>query len=185
MRKIFLLFCLISFSGIAQEFPKDWLGSYKGEMLIANLGRPTDTIPVEFEIVTLEKDSIWSYKMTFYSERYGTITKDYKIAATAKDNHQNYLLDENNGIVMEITLMDGTFYGMYEVMDMMFINTMRYKEGTIYYDLFAAPMANPLVTSTKEEDSEDLGDDEAKTESIEATSYGPTLHQTALFIRTQ
>jgi len=180
MRKLLALFCLISFTGLSQDFPKDWLGSYKGEMLIANLGRPTDTIPVEFNMVTLEEDSVWSYKMTFYSERFGTIVKDYKIAATSKNNHQNYLLDENNGIVMEITLMDGTFYGMYEVMDMIFITTMRYTEGNIYYDLFAAPKANPMVTSTEAEETE--GEEEGE-ESIEATSYRPTLHQTALFIR--
>ena len=172
MRGIFLIFCLISFSGISQEFPKDWLGSYKGDMLIANMGRPTDTIPVEYEMVTLEADSIWSYKMTFYSEKYGTIVKDYKIVATSKDDKNNFLLDENNGIVMEISLMDGTFYGMYDVMDMMFITTMKYMDGNIYYDLFAAPTADPMITATEGE------------ESIEAKSYAPSLHQTALFIRT-
>ena len=185
MRKLVFLYCLISFGGLSQEFPDDWLGAYKGDMLIANLGRPTDTIPVEFNIVTLEEDSVWSYKMTFYSERFGTIVKDYKIVATSKDDDQNYLLDENNGIVMEITFMDGTFYGMYNVIDMMFINTMRYTEGNIYYDLFAAPMADPMVTSTIVEESEELSDGEKDEEPIEATSYGPTLHQTALFIRAQ
>ncbi|MCR9172989.1 MAG: hypothetical protein NXI10_10870 [bacterium] len=172
MRHFLLLFLLISFQGISQEFPEDWLGSYKGEMLIANLGRPTDTIPVEYEMVTIEEDSIWSYKMTFLSEKFGTIVKDYKIVATSKDNKNQYLLDENNGIVMEITLMDGTFYGMYEVMDMMFITTMKYTDGNIFYDLFAAPKANPMVTSTTDEEEE-----------IEAKSYRPVLHQTALFIR--
>ncbi len=172
MRAIFLLFCLFSISASAQEFPKDWLGSYKGDMLIANMGRPTDTIPVEYEMITLEEDSVWSYKMTFYSEKYGTIVKDYKIVATSKEDKNNYLLDENNGIVMEISLMDGTFYGMYEVMDMMFITTMKYTDGHIYYDLFAAPTAEPMVTTTEGE------------ESVEAKSYRPSLHQTALFIRT-
>lgn len=172
MRALSFLFCLISFAGISQEFPEDWLGSYKGDMLIANMGLPTDTIPVEYEMVTLEEDSIWSYKMTFFSEKCGTIVKDYRIVATSKIDQQNYFLDENNGIVMEISLMDGTFYGMYEVMDMIYISTMRYTDGNIYYDLFAAPMADPMVTATEGEDS------------IEATSYGPSLHQTALFIRT-
>jgi len=173
MRGILLLFCLISFSSISQEFPKDWLGSYKGDMLIANLGRPKDTIPVEYEMVTLEEDSVWSYKMTFYSEKYGTMVKDYKIVSSTKEDKNNYLLDENNGILMKLSLMDGTFYGMYEVMDMTFITTMRYTEdGNIYYDLFAAPIADPLITATEGE------------ESIEAKSYATSLHQTALFIRT-
>jgi hypothetical protein len=169
MRFILPLFCLISLSSLAQDFPQDWLGSYKGDMLIANMGRPTDTIPVEFDMQILEEDSIWTYTMTFYSEKYGTIVKDYKIVAKSKANKQEYFLDENNGIVMEMTLMDGTFYGMYEVMDMLYISTIRSTEGSIYYDLFAAPMSSPTITATEGE------------ESIEATSYGTTLHQTALF----
>ncbi|GAB5418330.1 MAG: hypothetical protein Crog4KO_15660 [Crocinitomicaceae bacterium] len=170
MKCLLAIFCFLSVSAIAQDFPEDWLGSYQGEMLIANAGRPTDTIDVTYEMITLEEDSIWTYKMTFYSDKYGTIVKDYKIVAKSKENEFNYLLDENNGIVMEMTLMDGTFYGMYKVMDMMYVTTMRYTEGdAIYYDLFAAPMANPTVTSTEGE------------EPIEATSYGTILHQTALF----
>lgn len=171
MRLTILFICLCSFVAQAQEFPNDWLGSYKGKMIVANPGLKTDTIDVDFEMKTLEVDSVWSYNMIFYSNHYGTIKKDYKIVAKSKANKRNYLLDENNGIVMELTLMDGTFYGMYNVMEMMFISTMRYTdEGNIYYDLFAAPMADPTVTRTTGE------------ESIEATSYGPSLHQTALFI---
>lgn len=163
---------MISFLSLGQDFPQDWIGTYKGDMLIGNVGRLTDTIPVEYEMTTLEEDSIWTYKMTFYSEKYGTIVKDYKIVAKSKTNRQNYLLDENNGIVMEMTFMNGTFYGMYEVSNMTFVATMRYTEGNIYYDLFAAPMANPTVTETEGE------------ESIQATSYATSLHQTALFIPT-
>jgi len=177
MKLITALFCLISVTSLAQNFPEDWLGSYEGKMLIANLGRKTDTIDVAYEMTTLEPDSIWTYKMTFYSEQYGTIIKDYKIVAKSKEDKNSYLLDENNGIVMEMTLMDGTFYGMYTVMDMMFITTMRYTDaGHIYYDLFAAPMENPTVTSTNATEDETV---------IEATSYGTTLHQTALFIPTK
>jgi hypothetical protein len=172
MKILLSFYCLISFASIGQDFPQDWLGSYNGDMLIAYAGRSTDTISVDYEMITMEEDSIWTYKMTFYSEKYGTIVKDYKIVAKSKMNHQNYLLDENNGIVMEMTLMDGTFYGMYEVMDMMYITTMRYTEGNIYYDLFAAPMANPTITATEGE------------ESVEATSYATSLHQSALFIPT-
>lgn len=173
MRYLLALILSFPFTGNAQDFPEDWLGSYEGEMLIANVGRPTDTIRVTFEMGTKIEDSVWSYTMIFYSDKYGTIIKDYQIAAKSKDDHQNFLFDENNGIVMEITLMDGTFYGMYEVMDMMYISTLRYREDGLYYDLFAAPMKDPMVTSTEGE------------ESVEAKSFGPTLHQTALFKRVE
>ena len=170
MKSVLVVFIILSKASFAQEFPADWLGSYSGKMLIANLGGSTDTIDADYEISTIEIDSVWSYKMTFYSNQYGTIIKDYRIVAKSKNNNENYFLDENNGIVMELTFMDGTFYGMYEVLDMIFVTSMRYtKEGNIYYDLFASPMSNPTITATKGE------------ESIKATSYTTTLHQTALF----
>lgn len=172
MKYLLALFAFGTLSvALTQTFPDDWIGSYEGDMLIAQLDQPTDTIPVSLELVTIETDSVWSYKMTFYSEKYGTIIKDYKIVAKSKNDAQNYYLDENNGVVMGITLMDGTFYGMYEVLEMTYISTIQYRDGNLYLDLFAAPKDNPLITKTDGE------------EPIMVTSYPPNLHQTALFKR--
>jgi len=176
---LLLFFCTIT-TAYSQSFPDDWLGSYEGEMLIGDVGRPTDTIRVTFDMETLIEDSVWSYKMAFYSDKYGTIVKDYQIAAKSKDDHQNFLFDEKNGIVMEITLMDGTFYGMYEVLNLMYISTIKYHEDGLYYDLFAAQMADPLITQTEVEEEQDKKE---QMPPIIAKSYAPGLHQTAFFKR--
>lgn len=158
----------------AQTFPDDWIGNYAGNMIIGSLGRPNDTIPVEFEFKTLEEDSVWSYAMTYHSERFGTVIKDYKIVAERIGSTQRFVLDENNGIVMELSLMDGTFYGMYEVMDQLFISTMRKTEDGIYFDLFGGSVQNPTVTSAGEGE-----------EKVEATSHRTTFHQTVLLKPTE
>ena len=167
-----VLTIIISFSGYSQFFPEDWAGTYSGDMIIGNLGRPTDTVAISFEIDTLVTDSVWSYKMTFNSEKWGTIVKDYKIASTKIGDSNRFVLDENNGIVMELSYMDGTFYGMYEVMGIMYISTMRYDKGELYFDLFGAPTNNPTVTSAGEGE-----------EKVDATSYRVVLHQTVILMR--
>lgn len=173
MKSLSLIFAiLMSFSGLSQSFPSDWMGKYSGDMLIGNINRDTDTISVLFEMNNLIEDSVWTYKMTFNSEQWGTVVKDYKIAVTKIGDNKRFVLDENNGIVMELTFMDGTFYGMYEVMGVMYISTMKYDEGELYFDLFGAPTNTPTVTSAGEGD-----------EKVEATSYRVTLHQTVKLTR--
>lgn len=170
-----VLLALSVTTSFAQQFPDDWIGNYSGKMIIGNL-RPKapDTVDVKFELATIEKDLSWSYKMTFISTKFGTVVKDYKIVADTSGNTKKFVLDENNGIKMNLSLMDGTFYGMYEVMGMMYISTIQYLDGDLYYDLFAAAMDSATVTATPKTEEE---------ESIEATSYETFLHQTVLLKR--
>lgn len=151
-----------------QDFPDGWEGIYSGKMILGNLNAPNDTVPVTFELLELEKDSVWTYKMTYNSTRYGTIVKDYRIVAKEKGNTRDYLFDEQNGIIMEMTYMNGSLYGMYEVMDMIFVSTMRQNQHGLMVELFAGSVQNPMITEAIEEGKEP----------IEAKSYRPTLHQT-------
>lgn len=155
----------------AQTFPDDWIGTYRGDMILGSLVRPNDTVSVEFDLQPIEADSSWSYKMTYNSKRFGVIVKDYKIVAKRVGEKKQFFLDENNGIVMELSLMNGTFYGMYEVMDQMYISTMRKTDEGVYFDLFGASMENPTVTSSGEGD-----------EKVDATSFRTNFHQTVLLI---
>ncbi len=173
--KIITLFTLIllSCSAIAQQFPQGWTGKYTGKMILGNAGRQNDTIPCDFALLEVEKDSVWTYTMTYYSERFGDITKDYRIVRKAKGDSVNFVLDELNGILMDLTLLNNCFYGMYDVMDMRYISTIRL-HGTknLIIELFAASGENPLITKAVE------GEDE-----IEAKSYKSLLHQTVLLTR--
>lgn len=169
---LWLLPLLFSPATIAQTFPDDWLGNYEGEMHIGNVdSHRTDTIPVTLEFQTEIEDSAWSYKMTYNSEQFGMVVKDYKIRATKSGDTKKLLLDENNGIVMEMSLMNGTMYGMYEVLGTLFITTLKFEEEeeALYFDLFGASMSNPTETSTIEDGEE-----------YKATSYRTQFHQSVL-----
>lgn len=175
----FLLFLLLPLSSICQEFPQNWEGNYEGDLIIGFANRPNDTVAVEFEMQPIIADSVWSYKTTFNSTRYGVIVKDYLLVRKTANNSTDFILDEQNGILMDMTYMNGTLYGMYEVLGQLYITTGRMINGQLYLDLFAAPMDDPLTTLS-EDDLETAGSD-----SIEAKSYKPNLHQTALLTRIQ
>lgn len=170
----FLILLLLPFSMFAQEFPESWQGNYVGTMVIGFNGRPNDSVNVTFELNEIHSDSVWSYKTTFNSEKFGVITKDYQIVRKEKENNHDFILDEQNGILMDMTFMNGTLYGMYQVLGQMYVTTARRIDGQIYIDLFAAPTSEPLVTKAEENPS-----DESEI-LIEASSYKPRLHQTVL-----
>jgi hypothetical protein len=174
MKYPLILSLLLCFSSKAQEsnFPQKWIGEYTGNMVLANAHRTDHMIKVDFTMEELIEDSLCSYHMRFYGE--STIVKDYLIRAVSKDNKVDYLLDENNGIIMELTYMNSGFYGMYEVMGMIYTSTLRKQGDDIFYELYAAPTENPYISGTEATEQE---------EAIEVKSTKPMLVQSVVLTR--
>ncbi len=172
MRYSFFLALLLSQISFGQEFPKDWMGSYTGEMILSFEQRPDDTLDVDFTLAEKEKDSLWSYSMVYYSEKYGKITKDYLIRTKSKGDKKHFELDEQNGIIMELTLMNNTLYGMYQVLGDIYSSTMQHNGDHLYFDLYAVPTNDPITSKLDSEDQD-----------IEAISYKPKLSQSVRLYR--
>lgn len=132
-------------------FPEGWVGEYEGTLLITGGIGILDSIPVDFVMKEVEKDSIWTYTMMYHSARFGELVKDYRYVRVRKDDPNNYLFDELNGIVMELTLMNDCFYGMYEVSELFFINTLRKEGDGLYFELTMSPVPNPKLSAAEEE----------------------------------
>ena len=166
---LLVVLCFIGAPLRAQStFPDGWIGEYEGTLLITIDQGIMDSIPVDFTMKEVEKDSIWTYTMSYHSPRYGELVKDYRYVRVRKNDPNNYLFDELNGIVMELTLMNDCFFGMYEVSDIYFINTLR-KEGKdgLYFELTMSPATNPKISAADEGG-----------EVFEAKSYKPNQIQT-------
>lgn len=166
-----LVFIFFPFVVVSQNDINDWIGDYSGELILGFANRPNDTIPVKFEMHEIVKDSAWTYRMHYDSKVYGKMTKDYVIRAKKLGESKHFLLDELNGIIMEMTMMNNCLYGMYEVADNIFVSTIRGVDKNLLIDLICAPLKNPSVTSTEVSEEGDK---------IDAISYKPTLHQTVL-----
>lgn len=162
-----LPFLLLAVHLNAQEFPADYTGTYLGPMSVSSLDGRTDTLEVRFELHALIPDSSWTWHMTYESDRYGTIVKDYLLKTAHKGQYRDFILDEQNGVQMEMTWLNDCLYGMYEVDATNYIVTLRTFNQDLLFDLFTAPTNHPLITGTTSEGRE-----------VQVKSYKPTSQQT-------
>ena len=181
MRSVFrfvtLLIALIVAGTLPAQAPvlDAWTGNYTGRMVAGTAKRPADTVDVTFTFTPLVADSLWAYTMVFDSERYGVVTKDYYLRAASLGDTVNFQLDERNGIVMDQTLMNDAFYGLYTLLGMTYVTTLRrLPDGTLLWDLFGVPESTRTMTSTPGGDGE---------EPIEVVGGKATLQQTVYLKR--
>jgi hypothetical protein len=111
--------------------------------------------------------------MTYHSAKYGEIVKDYIIRKTG-DAKSEYILDELDGILIEMTLMDNCFYSSFEVLGNLYMTTLYKRGDDLFFDLVVVSI-EPTKESTSEEDEEG--------NSFQVSSYKPTLHQSVYLKR--
>jgi hypothetical protein len=157
----------------AQSVLSEWEGAYEGEMIVGNTTRSNDTVKVSFELTPLEADSTWTYRMTYHSDKFGEIVKDYQLTRVG-DSKIDFLLDEKDGIIIEMSLMNNCFYSMFEVMDNIYSTSLRKSGDKLQFDLFSSKMKEGTITKNEAEKPEEV---------FEVTSYKPGLHQTIVFKR--
>lgn len=171
--KLRLLFSilLISFTGKAQ-FPEDWIGSHSGTMYLSNNVGVYDSIDVQLELQELVVTKRWSYKMTYNSARFGEMIKDYEIVLDSN----GYLMDEQNGLYIELAYMKDVFYEFFEVGEMLYSCTMRRIENGILFEIFGASSKSTRTSNT-----------EADEQGIQYTvvNYKPQFAQTILLFPAQ
>lgn len=160
---------VLSFHGMTQEFPSGWIGNYQGVMQIGSVTGMNDSIPVDFIMKEVELDSIWTYTMQYHSARFGEVSKDYRIVRKKKGDSVNFLFDELNGILMEMSLLNNCLYGMYDVDGQSYISTMRPTVEGLFIELIIIPRNEPLVTKAASEEETE--------EEFIAESFKPFMHQ--------
>lgn len=172
-----ILLCFLAMTSFisvhAQSVLESWEGTYEGDMVVGFDDRGNDSVYVLFQLLPIEKDSSWSYRMTYVSGEYGQIVKDYIIRRVGNST-VDFLLDEKDGIVIEMSLMNNCFYDMFEVMDQLYATTLRKIDDEIQFDLFTSTKANGTLTKSEADENGDV---------YEVTSYKPNLHQTVVLKR--
>jgi hypothetical protein len=147
-----ILFSLLFESDItlAQKklsFPKDWLGKYQGNLeMITTQG--TIKIPMTLTFEKTEADSIYKWKVVYDSTAAVPfkVEKDYLIK-TVNAKKGQYLLDEQNGIVLHLNLIDNTLYSCFSISseqnEISLTSTDKIlKKGVIYHEILSF---NPMI----------------------------------------
>lgn len=140
-----LVILLISINSFGQ-FPEGWLGHYDGTMYLSNGQNPTDSLDVSLDIMELKKDSVWTYSMHYFSDKYGSIEKNYQIVRTA--DGRGFQMDELNGIKIDMSYMNNCFYEIFEVDNMLYSTSMRLINGGILFEIFGASMQHSNETDS-------------------------------------
>lgn len=144
--RLTFLFLFVSISSLfSQAFPEGWLGKHAGTMEIIN-GESKQKVEFEFEMKELEKDSAWSYIMTYKPVGKEAMVKDYVIKRTGAS--WTFLLDEKNGILIDMRLMGNILYDFYESNGMFFISRLSKEKKGLCFELMGGMKSDFRKSST-------------------------------------
>lgn len=96
----------------ASHFPQDFFGIYKG-ILHINSENGIKEIPIEFHMQATDSIKQFTYTLV-YGE--GDTRQERKYTLKEKDKDSGiYVVDENNGIVLDIKVVNNCMYTLFEV----------------------------------------------------------------------
>jgi hypothetical protein len=175
MRTVLLLTCSIffSFTAIAQQnqFPKSWEGNWKGELQWYKTGQAAPQ-KVNMELRIQPGDSSHKYNWQII---YGNDNKDNRpYTLIAKDTaNGHWVIDENNGIVLDQYWVANKFCGAFTVQNSTIINNYWMQDDKLIVEFYNIS-AKPIATTGQGTDS-----------SPKADSYKIGSYQKAVLQRTK
>lgn len=132
----FIFTVLFVFSMTAQndslQFPQDFYGIYKGDLHIVN-SRGKQTIGMEFHLKPTDSIGNYQYVLVYIMDdkrqerKYNLIAKDV--------SKGEYVVDENNGILLDAKLIDNTIYSIFEVQGNLITTTERFYENAMDFEI--------------------------------------------------
>ena len=134
MKLVQFILCFIWISTLSAQtkeliFPQDYFGIYKGDLHITN-SSGEQTIQMEFHL--LATDSVGNYKYVLV----------YIADGNRQERHYNlldkgdgrYVVDENNGILLDATLVANKLYSMFEVQGNILTTTETFYEDKMLFE---------------------------------------------------
>tara|TARA_R110002012_G_scaffold167552_1_gene331022 strand:- start:879 stop:1457 length:579 start_codon:yes stop_codon:yes gene_type:complete len=125
-------------------FPQDFLGAYKGKLNITT-SRGKESIPMEFHLLETTDSLNYQYKIFYGAER---SERAYNLKKTHNPNL--YLVDENNGIVLETAYADQTLFSTYEVMGNLLNCTEVFHDDYMEFMITMARVQDTSITGNEE-----------------------------------
>lgn len=174
----FIFILVFIFNGLSQNkknntFPESWLGTYQGKMQIlwANADK-IDSVDVTFEFSSTQNPQKWTYKITYKSPKYGDMVKDYELIKPDSLANDSYLLDEKDGIFIEVVVMGNTLYSAFSVAESRLVSILRKEGNELFMEIFTSKDKNPLISKNKADKPEEV---------FEVKSFAPFTTQFVRF----
>ena len=143
----FLLIGIISFLSVdAQPKLKSWTGKYLGELAIYKPdGSIAQTVSMELEIFPTADTNIWVWKTTYNNKD----VRDYVIKIK-DDAKGKYVLDEKNGILIDIRAFGNKLLSCFEVDGYLIYDSHTLTNDEIIFELSSSNNNQKLATGGQE-----------------------------------
>lgn len=135
------------------NFPEDWIGVYEGEMEWYSNGRLNAKIPLRVEVYKVDSlENTWGWRSTYDSTEAVPyeVVKDYLVIQKDTSIEHKYVMDEQNGILLDMNLIDNTFYTSFEVASNRILSTNKLIHDKLYHELIMSPVTKNRETFATE-----------------------------------
>lgn len=145
MKKSVLFIFFFSFVSLifSQEkkdtFPNNFLGIYKGDLII-NSAKGTQKIPMEFHLKKTDSTHKFDYVLIYNGapRNYTLVLKDIEKGL--------FEVDENNGIILPTKYANNTLYSFFEVQGNFLSTRFEFKKDTLNFEILFTATKNKVTT---------------------------------------
>ncbi|MBD3724213.1 MAG: hypothetical protein IE891_05395 [Flavobacteriaceae bacterium] len=111
-----------------KTFPDYFLGTYKGKLEIVS-AKGKKEIDMEFHFTKTDTIGTYKYVLVYNKEprNYFLIEKDKTTG--------NYIIDENNGILLQASVFDNSIYSMFEVNESLITTTEKFYDDYMDFEI--------------------------------------------------
>lgn len=153
MKRIFntLFFLVLTLSIHGQTNLSQWEGEWRGSLDIFNEKGKAQTIPMGLNI--LKDADAWKWQI-IYGEGANQDFRDYRLIPT--ENLRQFDLDENNGIILRLSLLGNTFHSVFEMNGMALLISYSLEEDQIIFRSLFAPDTDQITSGGQNEQSPEV-----------------------------
>lgn len=150
---LFILILLLSFSAKAQDkiFPEDYVGIYIGDLEITN-AKGKQSIGMEFHLTKTDSIGIYNYKIVYIFD--GKRNDRNYTLKTIDALKGDYVIDENNGIVLGAKLVDNVLHNVFEVAGNLLMTTEAFFDDYMTFEIVFSGKELKTVTKATEDGTE-------------------------------
>jgi len=145
IKYIFIIcFSTVIYSQEKKQFPNDFFGVYKGKLEISN---PNGSQSIDMEFHLLPSDTIGKYHYTIVYKS-DKINQERKYTLIEKDKSKGqYIVDENNGILLNAFLANNTLYSIFEVQGNLITTTEHFYTEYMDFEIMFSKKENAKISN--------------------------------------
>lgn len=159
-----LLLSTVSFAQTEKQFPEDYFGIYKGELKIINPSGE-QSIDMEFHLTSTDTTDSYNYTLVYVVNGEAQ-PRNYTLKVKDRSKGE-FVVDENNGIVLDAKWVGNRLYSMFEVQGNLLTTTETFYDDYMLFEITFASKTSANKSGTE-------GDN-----AVEVFSYPITTVQSA------